>query len=174
MAYAPTWIHPNHLSILRAACILPLIWAKDRPALAVSIAIFSALCDMLDGPLSRIRGQVSQTGAVLDATSDKIFVLGALVFVVWERVPFPISAAIIALDLVLTAMRPIKRWRGARSDANQWGAIKVWAQSFGLCFVLTGNPTLTFLAVPTFILAIALAVLSLVGHLRDIMAPRVP
>jgi phosphatidylglycerophosphate synthase len=66
LSFVPEWIHPNDLTIARAACLLPLIEARAYPTLAVSITILSAAFDLLDGPLARLRGQVTQSGAVLD------------------------------------------------------------------------------------------------------------
>ncbi|MEK7655659.1 MAG: CDP-alcohol phosphatidyltransferase family protein [Patescibacteria group bacterium] len=168
LIFVPEWIHPNDLTVARATCLLPLIEARSYPTLAVSIVILSAVFDLLDGPLARARGQVSQFGAVLDATADKVFIIGALLFVVGDRVPLFVAGTIIALDVILTLIRPIKKWRGKLSDANQWGATKVWLQSIGLIFVLTQNEFLAGLSLPTFALAIMFATLSLAEHIRDL------
>ena len=111
---------------------------------------------------------MSLFGAVLDATADKVFIIGALLFVVGDRVPLFVAGTIIALDVILTLIRPIKKWRGKLSDANQWGATKVWLQSIGLIFVLTQNEFLAGLSLPTFALAIMFAALSLAEHVRDL------
>lgn len=168
LSFVPAWIHPNDLTIARAACLLPLIEARAHPAMAVSVAVLSSIFDLLDGPLARARGQVTRSGAALDATADKVFIIGALLFVVCERVPLFIAGTIIALDVILTMIRPIKKWRGKLSDANRWGAAKVWMQSFGLIFVLTQNEFLAWLSLPTFVLAIMFATLSLAEHVRDL------
>jgi phosphatidylglycerophosphate synthase len=168
LSFVPAWIHPNDLTIARAACLLPLIEARAFPAPAVAVTVLSAVFDLLDGPLARARGQVTQSGAVLDATADKVFIIGALVFAVWDRVPLPIAGTIIALDVILTLIRPIKKWRGKLSDANRWGAAKVWLQNIGLIFVLTQNEFLAGLSLPTFALAIMFATLSLAEHIRDL------
>ncbi len=168
LSFVPAWIHPNDLTFARAACLLPLIEARSYPALAVSIALLSDAFDLLDGPLARARGQVTQAGAVLDATADKVFIIGALLFVVGDRVPLYIAGTIIALDVILTLIRPIKKWRGKLSDANRWGAAKVWLQSIGLIFVLSQNEFLAWLSLPAFALAVLFATLSLAEHIRDL------
>ena len=80
LEFVPAWVHPNHFTILRALLLFPLILARNIPWLAVSIVLLSSVCDLFDGPLARVRGQTSETGASLDAFSDKFFLLGALFF----------------------------------------------------------------------------------------------
>ena len=168
VSYFPRWIHPNHLSTLRAILVIPVIYWRDRPWIAVSLLIVSSLCDLFDGPLARLRGQQSQLGAVLDATSDKIFVLGTLLFACGDRVPLWIRIAVVAIDVMLTAIRPIKLKLRVTTNSNAWGGCKTWTQSFALAFVLTRNPLLAALAPWTFYAAIVCALLSLRGHLDDL------
>lgn len=168
LAYVPAWIRPNHVTILRAALLAPLIVFRSRPAVAVGLMVLSSLCDILDGPLARVRGQSSQFGAFLDTMSDKVFVLGALFLACGDRVPLVIRVAITVLEALLVAARPIKRRLGARMDANAWGAAKTWAQSIGIACILTQNPALRALSPYVFGAAIFLALLSLFFHARDI------
>ncbi|MDO8617562.1 MAG: CDP-alcohol phosphatidyltransferase family protein [Candidatus Uhrbacteria bacterium] len=163
----PRWLHPNHLSIIRAAFVVPVIYWRDQPSIAVSALILSSVFDMFDGPLARLRKQVSQTGATLDATADKIFVLGVLFFACGDRVALNIRITVAALDFVLTLMRPLKRRFGVTTNSNIWGAWKTWVQSFALAFVLTRNSFFEAAAPYVFSAAICLACLSLAGHLRD-------
>lgn len=168
VSYIPRWIHPNHLSSIRALFVVPVIYWRDRPWLAVSLLIISSVFDLFDGPLARLRGQQSQLGAVLDATSDKIFVLGTLLFACGDRVSISIRIAVVTIDVLLTLIRPIKHRLHATTSSNPWGKLKMWTQSFALAFVLTRNPLLAALAPWTFYAAIACALLSLRGHIRDL------
>lgn len=168
LAYVPAWIRPNHVTILRAALLAPLVFFRSDPPVAVGLLILSSLCDILDGPLARVRGQSSQFGAFLDTVSDKVFVLGALFLACGDRVPLSVRVAITVLEALLVAARPIKQRLGARMDANAWGAAKTWAQSIGIAFILTRHPALLSLSPYVFGAAIFLAVLSLAFHARDI------
>lgn len=167
LAHVPSWIHPNHLTVARAAFLVPLVLVRNSPFWAISVVTLSSLCDLLDGPLARNRGQVSQDGATLDATCDKVFNLGAILFACWGLIPYGIAIAVIALDLVLAGIRPVKRRRGIKTDANAYGGAKVWLQSLGIGFALYRAAWSDMLVVPLFGLAIVAAVLSLAGHIRD-------
>jgi phosphatidylglycerophosphate synthase len=169
LAYVPGWIHPNHLTILRALLLWPLYLAKANPIAALGIIVLSSLCDLLDGPLARLRGITSQFGAVLDATSDKVFILGTLFFVCPEQVHEPTRWIILSLDALLTVARPIKTRFGVKTDANKWGACKVWAQTFGIGFVLSGDPSLLIWSRLTFLIAIFFGFCSIGGHVTDVI-----
>ncbi len=165
----PRWIHPHHLTVLRAALVIPVILCQSIGWLAVAFLLVSSACDILDGSLARVRGQTTEEGASLDALSDKVFIYGSLFFACADRMSFSIRWIMLVLDVALTLMRPLKRWLGVTARSNRWGGFKIWAQSFGVAFVLTQNPTLLSASHPSFLLAIVLAILSLGGHARDIV-----
>ncbi|MBU1033226.1 CDP-alcohol phosphatidyltransferase family protein [Patescibacteria group bacterium] len=163
----PKCIHPNHLTLVRVVCLPFLVYFRSVPWLAVSILIFSSIFDILDGPLARIRKQTTEVGASLDATADKIFLLGTLIFACWSRVPLWIICTVVGLDIVLTTIRPIKRYWNVTTKANMWGGLKIWSQSFAVGFVLVDTPWGDLLDFPAFMLAIFFALLSLAGHICD-------
>jgi phosphatidylglycerophosphate synthase len=167
LSLVPSWIHPNHFTILRALLLFPLILARNIPWLAVSIVLLSSVCDLFDGLLARVRGQTSETGASLDAFSDKFFLLGALIFACGDRVPSGLVNPIVALDVLLTILRPIKKRLRVTTKSNKWGAAKTWSQTAALVCVLSGWPWLGNRAYPFFGLAIFFALLSFRGHLQD-------
>ena len=167
VARLPSWIRANHLSFVRAALVVPIIIWRDRPLLALGLLIASSLLDIFDGPVARLRNESSQFGAILDATGDKVLILGALFFACGDRVSLTTRLAVAGLDLVLTAMRPIKHWLGASASSNFWGAAKMWVQSIALGMVLSRFAWAVEPAPYIFYAAIACAVLSLTTHLRD-------
>ena len=168
----PSWIHPNDLTMMRERLVIPLIGFAHVPIVAISILILSSICDLFDGPLARYRNQVTEAGAFRDAMADKIFILGALFFACGDRVSWSMRLLILGLDGTLMLMRPLKRWRGATARANRGGGIKIWIQSIAVGCVLTKNVFLVNLAPLVFSLAVFFAVLSLLGHLRDLFGPR--
>lgn len=164
----PSWIEPNHLTILRGLLIVPLAFAADVPWLAVTIVIVSSLLDILDGPLARHRGIENGVGKVLDPVSDKVFILGALFLACRDRVRVAFLVLVVAFEILLVAIRPVKNHFGATTGANRWGALKTWLQSIGIAFVLTRHPLLLVLSDAVFGGAVLAAFASFVGHLRDI------
>lgn len=167
LLYVPSWIHPNHLSVLRALLAIPVVIFNDKPVLAITFLVLSSILDLLDGPLARVRGQKSNLGAWLDSTADKVFVLIVIYGGCFARMQIPIIVTVTALEVALVLIRVIKERRGVSTDSNQFGAIKTWSQSFALAFLLTWNSVLEMLSTYVFIGAIAAAALSFVFHTRD-------
>lgn len=80
-----TW-HPNFATFLGLAfgvSILPLL-QYGYNHLAIAFLFFSGFFDLLDGPLARIKQQVTPRGAALDITSDRFVefavILGLFLF----------------------------------------------------------------------------------------------
>lgn len=168
LAVVPTWIHPNHFSIARGFLVIPVIFWQDRPAIAVTLFFIAVFLDLFDGPLARIRGVVSDNGALYDTLGDKAFVIGVLVFAT-QGCSWWIRGSVIALEIALMAMRPLK-WRfGATTHANNWGKIKMWMQSIGIGCLLTRATSLQLPASIALSLGIGGACLSLAYHVRDIV-----
>lgn len=167
--WVPSWITPNMLTILRGLFVIPVVLvAPIWPWKAVMLLVLSSACDYYDGQLARARQQTSRWGAVLDPLSDKIFILGTLWFACAGRVDPRFSWTITAIEAVLLLLRPVKDHLRIQTNANSWGKIKTWVQSFALAFVLTHNPFFTRLAPATLIAAIGFAAASLLSHLNDI------
>ncbi len=164
----PDRIRPNHFTFIRVILVVPVIVWRDTPWLALSVLFLSSVFDILDGPLARIRRQTSESGASFDAASDKVFILGALFLACGDRVQLWLKIAILAFEIVLMLIRPLKRWRNVTAKSNRWGAAKTWTQSIAIAFVLTRQPFLASVAASAaFALGIGLAFLSLVFHLLD-------
>ena len=66
---------PGLLSLSRMPLATAFPFAVIRPVLAFCILIGAGLTDVLDGWYARRFHQVTATGAVLDAVTDKLFVL---------------------------------------------------------------------------------------------------
>lgn len=164
----PDWIHPNHLTVFRAVLALPVILLREHGWAATAMLIFSSLFDIMDGPLARARGQTTPNGASLDATCDKVFIHSVMWLGCGDRIELWVKITVSALDALLTAARPLKRYLGATENSNRWGGLKTWAQSFALAFVLTRNETHARIAPYVFGLAIVFACLSIYGHVRDL------
>lgn len=69
----PDWVYPNHITGLRMVLVsTAIVCYLLNTALAPQIWILSAAAftDFIDGPLARLRGQCSRTGAKLDLAAD--------------------------------------------------------------------------------------------------------
>jgi CDP-diacylglycerol--glycerol-3-phosphate 3-phosphatidyltransferase len=166
--WVPNWVTPNHLTILRALLVVPVILiAQPHPWTAVLILIASSACDYYDGKLARARGQNSKLGDVLDPIADKIFVLGTMWWACRAGIHPCFLYLITGIEASLLLLRPIELLLKVKASANLWGKIKTWVESFALAFVLTQTPFFLRLAPFVFAAATGFGVASLCCHLRD-------
>ncbi|OGL74461.1 hypothetical protein A3D73_01845 [Candidatus Uhrbacteria bacterium RIFCSPHIGHO2_02_FULL_60_44] len=167
-ACVPHWIKPNHLSLGRVALIVPLLYWWDRPIIAVSAVIVAGALDLFDGPLARIRGQVSRLGAFIDAIADKAFVWSALLFACRGIFPSWLVWSVVVADLALIAIRPIKLAMKRSVNATALSKVKFWLQMIALCLALTRSGWLDAPAAGTLGTALFCAVMSLLTHVHDL------
>lgn len=167
----PIWIKPNHLSFIRAPMALPVaacLW-QGWHALAVILLALAIISDILDGPLARHRGEESQTGEWLDPYADKVLIIGLLLIFGWSNFPTGLMITIFAVEFFLIIGQPIKRRRGKSAKANSWGKSKMWLQSAAVIGLATGAAWTLFAANLFLGIALLFAIISLLGHARDIV-----
>ena len=174
--FAPDWLLPNHLTIMRMGLALPattFILFRAQLAGLIFFVVAAAL-DLLDGELARMRGLETDQGEFLDIFADKV--LGGLaliaIYTSQRRDSELISASLfwltLGLDLVLVFLwlggktMPIQVGWKRRLGANIWGKWKFSFQCLGISFLLIGFP---MLGQSLLSLAIPLAVVSVIGHL---------
>lgn len=167
----PALITPNAITVFRGLLVVPiLVLHRDHPLVAgFGIFLPAMVLDAFDGPLARHRGEVSESGAFLDATVDKLFLHGLLWLALVPAVPVPLAAALTGVDLLLTAIRAAKRRRGLTMRSNVFGKAKTIIMSFGVGFALT---QVSWLIVPEMLLlgvAALFAGASLIGQLGDLL-----
>jgi CDP-diacylglycerol--glycerol-3-phosphate 3-phosphatidyltransferase/cardiolipin synthase len=109
---------PNIITLVRI-CTIPfivgifyfppdLISFPAQNIIATSIFIFAAVTDWLDGYLARKLNQMSAFGAFLDPVADKLFIIGALVVLLWlepPRVDPLVALIIIGREIAVSALR---------------------------------------------------------------------
>ena len=95
---------PNFLSTLRILLLIPIIFFFEYDYYLFSLIIFiiAALTDYLDGYFARKNNQTTDTGALLDLLSDKIFVC---VLLIWMT--FHFDSLIILISSILIVSREI-------------------------------------------------------------------
>jgi CDP-diacylglycerol--glycerol-3-phosphate 3-phosphatidyltransferase len=131
---------PNVLTISRvpmmfvvvALMYMDWLWAATW---AFWLFIASALTDWLDGLLARRANQVSSFGRFMDATLDKVMVIGLMIALVnggyFER--FQITAMmllllIIAREFAISGLRMAAATRGLVVEADTGGKVKTFVQ----------------------------------------------
>jgi CDP-diacylglycerol--glycerol-3-phosphate 3-phosphatidyltransferase len=83
-----------------------LVSFSAKNVTATSIFIFAAVTDWLDGYLARKLNQMSAFGAFLDPVADKLFVVGALIVLLFlGRVDPLVALIIIGREIAISALR---------------------------------------------------------------------
>ncbi|MFL2769128.1 MAG: CDP-diacylglycerol--glycerol-3-phosphate 3-phosphatidyltransferase [Gammaproteobacteria bacterium] len=97
-------ILPNILSISRILLLAPIIIFFENGFFLLSTITFilASITDFLDGYIARKNNQTSDTGALLDLLSDKIFVS---VLLIWMT--FNFESLVILLSTILIVTREI-------------------------------------------------------------------
>ena len=92
---------PNLLSFLRIFLLVPVIafFEKDFFFLSLTIYIFAAFTDYLDGLLARKYSQTSDIGSLLDLLADKLFVS---ILLIWMTSKFDSSVILISSILIIS------------------------------------------------------------------------
>ncbi len=110
------WTVPNLVSGLRLAGVplfVYLLLGPHQDFWAIVVLGVGGATDWLDGKLARLLGQYSRFGALLDAVTDRLYILAALLALgMRDIVPWWLVAVLVGRDVVLSACLPLLRIRG--------------------------------------------------------------
>lgn len=140
---------PNVLTLLRIF-VVPLLVAalvqqgawlpwpfRDHNLLALSIFLFAAFTDILDGYLARRWQQVTTVGTLLDPIADKLLISAALISLVQvSRLPGWIAILIVAREFAVSGLRSIAAAEGYTIKASELGKTKTFIQVVAISLVL--------------------------------------
>ncbi|HTB17095.1 MAG TPA: CDP-diacylglycerol--glycerol-3-phosphate 3-phosphatidyltransferase [Bryobacteraceae bacterium] len=105
--------------------------------LALSIFLFAAATDLLDGYLARRWKQITTVGTLLDPIADKLLISAALVSLVQIRqVPAWMVVLIIGREFAVTGLRSIAAAEGYTIQASDLGKTKMITQVIAISMVL--------------------------------------
>ena len=106
----------NQITIIRillipifVAFLLSNLPYKDY--IAAFIFIILSLSDALDGYIARKRKEVTEIGKIIDPISDKLLIATALIFLINRGVEAWMAIAIVAREVMITAIRFLNIWR---------------------------------------------------------------
>jgi cardiolipin synthase len=113
-----------------------LVSFSGKNIIATAIFIFAAVTDWLDGYLARKLNQMSAFGAFLDPVADKLFVVGALVILLFlGRVDPLVALIIIGREIAISALR-------------EWMAQVGQAKSVAVAFIGKLKTVVQMVAIP--------------------------
>ncbi len=164
----------NAITLARAGLTLPILVAlsSGKFYLAFTLFVLASLSDFIDGWIARAAGGGSSWGAQMDPLSDKILILGPLLWLAKESV-LPIWA----VWLLITREFLITNWRSNMSNggpAISLGKAKTILQFLSLYLLLwpqflyenTFNPKVNSLGLILFWLSLVFAYFSGFSYLR--------
>jgi len=153
---------------------IPIILAAEekRYLLAALLFLIAYFFDLIDGPLARVKNQVTEFGKVLDPAADKIVFLSVLYVVGKGNLSVILIYIIFSLEIILASLpiifRPIATRVGLTVSlgANIYGKIKMFFQSAGMIilFILLVWEKSVLPATLIFVIAIIFSLLSILGH----------
>jgi CDP-diacylglycerol--glycerol-3-phosphate 3-phosphatidyltransferase len=142
---------PNLLTLLRIF-IVPLLvvvlltrFSEDYIGLpqhiaGVSLFLFAALTDALDGWLARRRKQVSKLGTLLDPIADKLLISSAFISLVENRLaPAWAVVIIIGREFAVSGLRSIAAAEGWAIPASKAGKIKMLSQVVTIALLIMSS-----------------------------------
>lgn len=138
---------PNIITFSRIAVLIALVWLVHQgwtgaATLAFFCILYGAISDFVDGYIARKYDLVTDFGKIMDATVDKVMVLGAFVLILYLGLLEPIwlHAPLVALiavrELGITWMRTAAARKGLVLAAEKAGKRKTIWQTTSICVLL--------------------------------------
>jgi CDP-diacylglycerol---glycerol-3-phosphate 3-phosphatidyltransferase len=142
---------PNLLTLVRIF-IAPLLvvvlltrFSEDLVGLpqhiaGVSLFLFAAITDVLDGWIARRRRQVSRLGILLDPIADKLLISAALISLVENRLaPAWAVVIIIGREFAVSGLRAVAASEGWAIPASKAGKLKMFTQVVTIALLITSS-----------------------------------
>ncbi len=133
---------PNILTLSRIPLMFVIVGLMQchwlgAASLAFWLFIAGAVSDWLDGHIARKRGLVSSFGKLMDALTDKIFVLGLMIgFVDDDALPIFWVLLVLCREFLITGMRMVAASKGVVFAAEKGGKQKTVTQLIAIGFLL--------------------------------------
>lgn len=139
---------PNIISLSRVIVLLLIMLLINLPHKGIASLVFllflaGAFSDWLDGFLARKLKTVTNFGKVIDALTDKIFILGLFIILLGVDILFPGSFILVVLTLIreflITGLRLVASSKGVVLAAEKTGKLKTAAQLVALSAYFLNN-----------------------------------
>ena len=166
----PHWIKPNHITILRFILIPFNLYflVQENWQFLLYLFIFTALTDLVDGALARVRKQITFLGSVLDPLADKIFILSVGGLFILQEVHYILVFTMALLEFLIILGGYVRERRGEYVSANGSGKIKMFLQVLGFSFLLlskvVGISLFYWIGLVIIVASLPFAVISLITY----------
>ena len=110
------WTLPNIISLVRLAGVPLFLWLVIGPEAdlwALAVLMIAGFSDWLDGYVARRLDQMSKLGEILDPVADRLYILAAVVGLLYrDIIPWWVAVILPARDAFLWVLVPFLRTRG--------------------------------------------------------------
>ncbi|SMP12142.1 CDP-diacylglycerol--glycerol-3-phosphate 3-phosphatidyltransferase [Desulfurobacterium pacificum] len=133
---------PNFLTLLRVLLIPFIVFFVVHKfyIVALSLFVFAALTDFLDGYVARRFKSVTSLGMLLDPVADKLLTSSTLISLAYVKLCDPYSViAIVGREEAVTGMRAIAASRGMVIPASKGGKLKTVLIIASIVLLLAGR-----------------------------------
>ena len=167
---------PNRLTIARIIAIpffiffLMTSFVPFSKWIAFGLFIAASLTDFFDGYIARKNNLVTDFGKFADPLADKLLVCSALICLLsLNKINVYIVLIIIARDFIISGFRLVASGKGVVIAADWSGKVKTALQMIMILFIIAD---IGILAIPTFVLEIAVVILTIVSLIDCIIKNR--
>jgi len=142
--YWPRKIIPNHISYVRVAIgialfIMLFFFGIEDKILVMSLFCIGVLTDFLDGPVARGTNKVTEFGAMLDSTADRILLIPVAVYALFHNYKWLLL--VLFLTEVLGAVISLYyKSKEIYLESNIFGKIKMVMMSIAFIAILLNWP----------------------------------
>ncbi|MFW6164196.1 MAG: CDP-alcohol phosphatidyltransferase family protein [Planctomycetota bacterium] len=120
-------ISVSRLALTPIVAVLASVDTEGTRIAALVVAIVVGLSDLVDGPLARHLGAASPFGALLDMTSDKVFMVTLLIdLAATGRSPVLVAWVIASRELLVLFLRVVASSRGRAMPIAMLGKLKTF------------------------------------------------
>lgn len=143
--YWPRKITPNHITWIRVflgiSLFILLFWfGIENKFLVITFFCIGALTDLIDGPVARGTNRVTEFGAMLDSTADRILIIPIAVYSLFEHHKWLLLALLLAE--ILNAIASIfYRSKEIYLESNIFGKTKMVLLSVVFIVILVVWPS---------------------------------
>lgn len=138
--YWPRKITPNHVSSVRIGVgillfILLFGFEIDNKILIISLFLFGGLTDLLDGSIARGLNKVTELGATLDSTADRLLILPIAIYSLIE-LHWKLLLVLVVLELINACVSIYYKRKVDHVESNIFGKTKIFLLVIAFVIIL--------------------------------------
>jgi phosphatidylglycerophosphate synthase len=170
--YWPRWILPNHITWVRVIfgillSVLLFWFGIEDKFLIVSLFCIGALTDFIDGPVARGTNKVTEFGAMLDSTADRILIIPIAVYSLFSIHKW-LLLILLLVEVLNTIVSILYKSKEIYMESNIYGKVKMVLQSIVFVVILFAWPHSPFqFFIDILWLTIPLSLLSIFARLVE-------